>query len=390
MLSIHRTIPQLLSPITLPIKFSCMLSCMLPFATLCVQLWLSTVGGCAEPAVTNVVLITLDGLRGEEVFSGADQRLMVKENGVSQPDALKAKYWRESAEERREILLPFLWQQCQSNQGWLAGDVQQNSVVQVTNGLYFSYPGYNELLCGSPDPRVRSNDKKYNQNVTVLEWLNDKPEFKGHVAAYCSWDVFPFIINDQRSGIPVNAGWQRLTVGDANRLSALNLVSDQLFREWDGVRYDVLTASGAIEELKANHPRVLFVSLGETDDWAHAGRYDRYLLTSQQNDHFIRLLWETCQSLPSHQGKTTFIVTSDHGRGDGREGWKSHGVSLPGSERIWVAAFGPGLQATGIDRDHTFQQAQIAATVAALLGHDFTQSSPSVQPPLPIVKEVAR
>jgi phosphopentomutase len=177
-------------------------------------------------------------------------------------------------------------------------------------------------------------------------------------------------------------------VGQPERLAALNLVASHLFHEWEGVRYDVLTASGALEELKTRHPRVLFVSLGETDDWAHAGRYDRYLLTAQQNDYFIRQLWETAQSLPTYQDKTLFLITTDHGRGDGREGWKSHGAALPGSERIWMAALGSQLAVQGIDQGGRFQQAQIAATVAQALGLDFTQAGPQIQPPLPIVVNV--
>ncbi len=261
----------------------------------------------AQDGPQNVVLVTLDGLRGEEVFTGADQRLMVKENGVDKPDDLKQKFWRESPRARREALMPFLWQMAESNQGWMAGDVYDHqSKVIVTNGLFFSYPGYSELLCGLADAKIISNDKKYNTNVTVLEWLNQQPDLQGQVAAFGSWDVFPYIINDKRSHIPVNAGWQKFEVGNADRLATLNEVSEQLFHQWDGVRYDVLTTGGAIEYLKAKQPRVLYVSLGETDDWAHAGKYDRYLLAAQQNDHFIRQLWETCQSLSSHRGRTTF------------------------------------------------------------------------------------
>ena len=339
----------------------------------------------AQTTATNVVLITLDGLRGEEVFTGADQRLMIKENGVEKPDELKQQYWRESAVDRREVLMPFLWKMCLSNQGWIAGDVYEHeSKIIVSNGLFFSYPGYNELLCGFPDPKIISNDKKYNTNVTVLEWLNQQPALAGQVAAFGSWDVFPFIINDKRSQIPVNAGWQKFTVGNPDRLEVLNLVSEQLFHQWDGVRYDVLTSGGAIEYLKAKQPRVLFVSLGETDDWAHAGKYDRYLLTAQQNDFFIQQLWNTCQSLPSHQDKTVFLVTSDHGRGDGREGWKNHGILLPGSNRIWAAAFGPGLREHGHHKQGEFTQAQVAATVAALIGFDFTRTNSEIKAPLPI------
>lgn len=342
----------------------------------------------AEDSVSfqNVILITLDGLRTEEVFDGADARLMVKENGVDNPEELKREYWREKGKERRETLLPFLWQQCQSDSGWIAGDLTSDSQVTVSNGLYFSYPGYSELLCGHADPRINSNDKKYNENVTVLEWLNRMPELNGKVAAYGSWDVFPFIINDRRSAIPVNAGWQPLVTGEPARIAALNLVAEQIFHQWAGVRYDVLTASGAIEELRAKQPRVLFVALGETDDWAHEGRYDRYLLSARQNDTFIRMIWEAAQALPSHRDNTLYIVTTDHGRGDGREGWKSHGAKLPGSERIWVAAFGNGIGAQGIDRGGRFQQAQIASTLAACLGYDFSTHSEAIKPPLPFAK----
>lgn len=345
--------------------------------------------GAQEPErAQNIILITLDGLRGEEVFGGADQRLMSKDNGVDKPDELKAQYWAEDREKRREILLPFLWSQCKQGQAWIAGDLEFESIVSVTNGHYFSYPGYNEILSGFPDPAVDSNDKKYNLNTTVLEWLHGKPEFSGKIAAYGTWDVFPYIINDQRSKIPVNAGWQPFRVGDPNKLQVLNLVSQKLFHQWETDRYDVLTASGAIEELKSNQPRVLFVSFGETDSWAHAGKYDRYLLTAQQNDFFIRELWNTVQSLPSHKDKTVFVITSDHGRGDGRdrEGWKNHSNKLPGSERTWVAAMGPGLSRFGVDRGGKYEQAQVAATVAAFLGQDFTTFRSEVRPALPIVK----
>jgi hypothetical protein len=334
----------------------------------------------------NVVLITLDGLRGEEVFRGADLRLMTKENGVSKPDECKATFWREDSKERRELLMPFLWNQIQQGRGWIAGDIDGDSLVAVTNGLYFSYPGYNEILSGFPDPWVISNDKRYNRNTTVLEWLHQRPEFKGKISAYGSWDVFPFIINDQRSGIPVNAGWQKLTVGNADRISALNFVSEQLFHEFEGVRYDSITALAAIEEIRANQPRVLFVSLGETDDWAHAGRYDRYLLTARQNDQFIQSLWEATQSMDQYRDKTLFIISTDHGRGDGREGWKNHSVLLNGSERIWICAIGPGLARTGVDAEGRYEQAQIAATVAAALGHDFRKFKEEIRPPLPVVE----
>lgn len=341
------------------------------------------------PSVTlgqaeNVILITLDGLRTEEVFGGADERLMLPDLGVKDKDACIAEYGGETAEQRRRKLLPFIWNRVEKDKAWIAGDVQLDSECVVTNGKYFSYPGYSELLCGFADDRIDSNAKKNNENTTVLEFLNDQPELIGSVNAFCSWDVFPYIINEDRSGIVVNAGWMPLTVGDPSRLDVLNNAADNLFHEWAGVRYDVFTASGAMECMKADLPRVLYISLGETDDWAHAGRYDRYLLTARQNDNLIKQIWLQAQRLNQYRDKTAFVITTDHGRGDGREGWKNHGKHLPGSEHIWIAAFGAGVSKSGLDRGGEFTQSQIAATVAKLMGYNFAETNDKVAKPLPI------
>lgn len=340
-----------------------------------------------EPA-ERLVLITIDGLRPEEFFGGADQRLMLEELGVKDLQQCKDTYLRASREEARQALMPFLWERIAAG-GWTAGDWMLDSKVEVTNGRFFSYPGYSEILCGFADARIDSNDKIYNPNQTVLEWLNQQPSFADRVLAFGSWDVFPFIINDQRSRIPVNAGWQPLQLGNSQAIEAYNYLADNVFHEWDGVRYDAFTAAGALEAMRSQSPKVLFVALGEPDDWAHAGRYDRYLLTAKQNDGFIKQMWQLAQSLPEYAGKTAFLITTDHGRGDGREGWKSHGESLPGSERIWAAAFGAGVAEQGIDENGDYQQAQIAATAAGLLGLDYRASNSQVAAPLPIIPDRA-
>lgn len=335
----------------------------------------------------NVILITLDGLRPEEMFGGADERLFLEDLGVKDAEAYQAEYGGDSAQERRKKLLPFLWQRIEANEAWIAGDLEQDSHVRVTNGRYFSYPGYNELLCGFADEAIDSNAKRNNKNRTVLECLNRQPAFAGQVQAFCSWDVFPFIINSERSGIPVNAGWQPLEIGDAAQIAMLNNMAGNIVREWEGVRYDVFTALGAMQAMQTQHPRVLYVSLGETDDWAHAGRYDRYLFSARHNDRLIQQIWETSQALDAYRGKTAFVLSTDHGRGDGREGWKSHGANLPGSERIWVMAFGSGIARSGIEAGGEYTQSQIAATVAALVGTDLVAEDSRVAPALPILSE---
>src|SRR6266511_3342940 len=58
----------------------------------------------------NVFLIISDGFRWQEVFTGAEEILMTRENGgVADTNALRAQFWRHTPAERREALLPFFW-----------------------------------------------------------------------------------------------------------------------------------------------------------------------------------------------------------------------------------------------------------------------------------------
>src|SRR6185369_26323 len=104
-----------------------------------------------------------------------------KKDKNGQPDAVEKRYWRDTPESRRSFLLPFIWGEI-ATKGQILGDPSKGSRAHVTNGLWFSYPGYNEMFSGAPDARIDSNDKVPNPNVTVLEWLNTRPGFAGKVA----------------------------------------------------------------------------------------------------------------------------------------------------------------------------------------------------------------
>ena len=212
-----------------------------------------------DSKIKNVVLVTMDGLRFQELFSGAERKLIDKEIGkVDDLDATLQSFWHEDPDQRREMLMPFFWQTI-ARKGQVFGSPDAKSPVIVKNKRYFSYPGYNELLCGFADSSIDSNDKQYNENVTVLEWLSRHKEYSDRVAAFCSWDVFPYIINDKRSGIPVNAGWQSLELFEnQTRRAAYAEFENYLGRYWNSVRYDLFTFRGAYEYLRLRQPRVLY------------------------------------------------------------------------------------------------------------------------------------
>lgn len=332
--------------------------------------------------VQNVIFFMTDGLRWQEVFTGAEDALMSKEAGGVRDRMLTTKYWRDTPEARRAALMPFLWE-TMARDGQIFGNQAKGSAAEVANGLNFSYPGYSETLCGVADPSIDSNNRRMNPNLNVLEWLNGRARFKGRVAAFGAWDLFPYILNRKRSDLFINAGYEPMPGKTSKTVALLNTLKDETIRYWPGEPFDSLTFQTALEYLKTKKPRVFFVSLGETDEWAHDGRYDLYLDSARYADACARTLWETAQAMPRYRGKTTLIFSTDHGRGSGPEEWKGHGKDVKGSEDIWMAFMGPGIPARGehgpVDR---VTAGQLAATLAALLGEDFSKAVPQAAPPI--------
>ena len=140
--------------------------------------------------------------------------------------------------------------------------------------------------------------------MTVLEWLNRKRAFSGRVAAFGAWDVFPYILNAPRAQFLVNAGFDPLNaIGRTPTVDLLNHLKTETPSAWDEEPYDSLTFYTALEYLKARKPRVLFLSLGETDEWAHGGNYVAYLTAAQRVDTYLKMLWETVQSMGQYRNK---------------------------------------------------------------------------------------
>ena len=327
----------------------------------------------------NVIIVTLDGMRWQEVFNGVDPVLMSDSLFNRNKDEIKQKFWAATVEQRREKLFPFFWTVI-AKQGQLYGNRKYDNKVSNANRYWFSYPGYNEIFTGYPDTAVNSNDKILNRNENVLEFINRQKGFKNRVAAFSTWDVFPYILNTQRSGIFVNADVDSLKFNTPQ----LKLINDIQFLTTRpiGVRPDVLTYIAAREYLKEYKPKVLYIAFDETDDFAHAGLYDQYLGSAFAEDNMIRDLWNTIQSMPQYKDKTTLLVTCDHGRGDKiKANWMHHGSKIEDAGQIWLAVLGPDSHAAGeLQSPGQLYQEQIAATIAQLLGFNFTANHPVAAP----------
>jgi hypothetical protein len=334
----------------------------------------------------NVVLIVSDGLRWQEVFTGAEEDLLNDKEGGSwlSDEELRKRYWRATPAARREALFPFLWG-IVAKQGQIFGNQALGSIARVSNGKAFSYPGYNEMSTGFPNDAIDSNEFGPNPTPSVFEWLNKLDEFHGRVAIYGTWNVFENIFNQRRSGLIIQAGWT--PPPGKSPPSPRDALLKRLYETTTPLDEEDVDNSflqvALLDYVKSAKPRVLFVGYGETDNWAHQGRYDLVLDSAHRTDGFVKELWETMQAMPQYRGTTTFIITTDHGRGGGLSEWKEHGVEEKGSENIWVGVIGPDTQALGERRGGAvLVQAQIAATVAALVGRDYPAAVPRAAPPV--------
>jgi len=147
----------------------------------------------------------------------------------------------------------------------------------------------------------------------------------------------------------------------------------------------------------AKKPKLLVISLGETDDFAHDGHYDQYLKSARQSDAFIKDLWATIQTTAGYKDNTTLIITTDHGRGNNANDWQHHSSKralaelelgantypegIVGSEHIWLAAIGPAIKGSGlIKTKNELKQAQIAATVLKALGQNPNEINSNMAP----------
>ena len=352
-------------------------------------------------AAEKILLVTLDGLRWQELFTGIDESLLNSEEFTKSEDALRKDYWDDIPERRAPKLMPFMHGTV-FKQGAFVGDLRHGSCAEVSNRKNFSYPGYSEILTGVVDHSIDSNDKVPNANKSFIELLRDsgnKDRFNS-AAAFTSWDVFPSILNVERSGLYVNAFGPLNVIANEKEQRIQSFYFDTP-QPWTNVRNDVFTHRYALEYLEREQPDVLFISYGETDDFAHDGKYHEYIWAANRTDRFIGEIWATLQRLDAYRDNTTLFITTDHGRGQlPLESWQHHSPTAPehaeqdsliryaqgiaGEEAVWMAAIGPDINTRGaiITPNGCLTSDRIAATLLHTLGIDFRSLNPNMGAPL--------
>lgn len=261
----------------------------------------------ASTAPPNVLLITIDGTRWQEVFNGTDPAL------TNNPQTARQ-------------LLPFIYSHC-IDHGMALG---KSSDFIATGPAHLSLPGYNEISHGHPSYACQNNDCPRTTELTLLDRLA-LPD----TAVITGWEQISLAATTNPSRMVLNTGrMYRSNWKDPENMNFPWVVGDHEYRS------DPFTGIAANIYLHNHHPRLMWVGFGDTDEWAHVGDYPKYLASLAYVDHWLEELFK---SEPDHMMNTDVIITADHGRGID---WRHHGWDKA-SEKDWLIMCGRDIPAWG-------------------------------------------
>lgn len=339
-------------------------------------------GSYAQHKTKNVILISMDGYRWNELFGGADSTLLSTKKYNTQDSIDRfSKYWAATTEERRAKLMPFVWTEIVSK-GQLYGNRHLGNTVDFRNTYWFSYPGRSEVLTGYFDPAINSNSYPDNPNENILEFIEKQKGLKGKAAVFASWDVVAKIVNRNRNGIMVNIYGEDVKSDNLTPLqkqaNALQHYLPDIFGK--GERMDGLTYFLARAYMEATRPRAIYIDLADTDMYGHYGKYDFYLDAAHYADAMIADIWRYVQQDPFYKNQTTIFIYPDHGRGEGDK-WTGHGKTAPHSGESYLMVMGPDTPVLGeIKTTQQLYMDQCAQTIGKIMGLHFTTNHPVGQP----------
>lgn len=117
--------------------------------------------------------------------------------------------------------------------------------------------------------------------------------------------------------------------------------------------------------LATQAPHFMLLYLADVDHAGHSGVWNDYTQAIANADDIVGRLWQTLQTNPVYAGKTTMIVTNDHGRHT--TDFTGHGDSCAGCRRIQLLAIGPDVQ-SGVVSTVPRTIPDIVPTIGELMG----------------------
>jgi hypothetical protein len=316
----------------------------------------SVASASASKGELAIVLVTLDGVRWQELSHGSDERRAAA--GSEQRSA--------------EELTPNLHALLAEGSG-LFGDEASCAGIAASGPNFVSLPGYAEIISGRRTTECQDNTCTGITASTLCDEFAASPgAVPGEVAVITSWADLERLA--PRRGDRVNASAGRH--GGATRAG---FSSDPLSRALlehgrtqrphpghDDFRPDRDTARLAVHHLATQKPRFMWLGLGEPDEFAHRGDYAGYIQSLRYADLVIGEIALVLERFRAAGARTALFVTADHGRA---ENFRDHGAPHPESARVWFVAAGSEIRARGpLHCSSGHALADIAPTIRVLAG----------------------
>jgi Type I phosphodiesterase / nucleotide pyrophosphatase len=305
-----------------------------------------------------VVVVTLDGARYQEIFAGVDPQL-ARERGVPASGLQDAAH-----------LMPNL-RRLMSSEGAALGSPGRGPGISASGPQFVSLPGYSEIFTGRRVTGCLSNDCQGTTLRSIADEMAELTPGARKVAIITSWpDIARVGAKSERVSVSTgrHAGATRAHFEQAGAVGRA-LKEAEAEPPWPGngdFRRDRRTAALALAYLRAEQPDFLFVGLGETDEFAHQGNYAGYLDALREADRFLGDLAAELEARARTGVRTALFITADHGRA---ATFKDHGQAYPESARVWLVASGRAIEPRGLlESNAGHHLADIAPTVRALFG----------------------
>lgn len=295
------------------------------------------VGDVSHVPRAAVVLVTLDGVRWQDIFGSAAPVPSLR--------------WLMNVE------------------GAAIGAPDTGATISASGPNFVSLPGYMELLTGRNDSACLNNDCSNVPFPTLADEV--RADDHGEAAVFSSWSGIERAASAAAADVAVSAGRYggrgraklEHDVTIAEQLRAAEHAPSEL--DADDFRPDQATGEVALAYLRTHHPDFMFVSLGETDEYAHQGNHAAYFEALRRDDAIIGELARLVLERNANGVPTTLIITTDHGRA---RSFAPHGGKYPESARVWLVAAGAGIEARGyVAAPKPRHLADVAPTIRALL-----------------------
>lgn len=275
------------------------------------------IAGAPAQSPDPVIVVTIDGARWQDVIDG-DQ------------------------------LMPTLHALARDRGAFVGADAR--AAMRASGPNFVSLPGYTEIFTGRASVTCRDNDCPQTSTLTLLDRAVDAGL---SVAAFASWEKLDRAVTARPGKFVVSAGRDH----------------DDVSPPWPGggaYRPDAKTAEAALDYLELREPDVLFLGLGDPDEYAHHGDVDGYRASLAFADTVLARLVDALDRMGDRGKATHLFVTADHGRAND---FRSHGGHAPESSRVWLVGAGPRIRARGLSRSpHERRLADIAPTIATVIG----------------------